>query len=81
MKDNLSQFMKVAYKYNRVKDLKDAFEDYPVENEWHKGKVENIINEDTIKYGTYNIGDIVFVSVYLYPDGKVGNNHLFVIID
>ena len=29
----------------------------------------------------YNIGDIVFVSVYLYPDGKMGSNHLFVIID
>lgn len=43
MKDNLSQFIKTAYKYNRVKDLKDAFEDYPVEYEWHKGKVENII--------------------------------------
>jgi len=40
MKEELSDFLKIAYKYNRVKDLKEAFEEYPVEEEWHKGKIE-----------------------------------------
>ena len=29
----------------------------------------------------YNIGDIVFVSNYKYKHGKIGKNHIFVIID
>lgn len=29
----------------------------------------------------FNIGDIVFVSNYLYKDGHDGQNHIFVIID
>ena len=81
MKEELSEFLKTAYKYGRVKDLEEAFKEFPVEEEWHKGKVENILREDSEKYDYYNIGDIVFVSVYEYPDGKLGSNHLFVIID
>ena len=81
MKEELSEFLKTAYKYGRVKDLEEAFEEFPVEEEWHKGKVENILRENSEKYNSYNIGDIVFVSVYMYPDGKMGSNHLFVIID
>ena len=81
MKEELSEFLKTAYKYGRVKDLEEAFKEFPVEEEWHKGKVENVLKEDSKKYDYYNIGDIVFVSVYMYPDGKIGSNHLFVIID
>lgn len=43
MDQKLSDFLKTAYKYNRVKELKDAFVEYPVEEEWHKGKIENVI--------------------------------------
>ena len=39
MKEELSDFLKTAYKYNKVKDLKEAFEEYPVEDEWHEGKL------------------------------------------
>ena len=39
MKEELSDFLKMAYKYNKVKDLREAFEEFPIE-EWHKGKVE-----------------------------------------
>lgn len=82
MKEELSDFLKIAYKYNRVKDLKEAFEEYPVEEEWHKGKIENVLKEETEDYSiSYNIGDIVFVKEYIYSDGKKGNNHFFVIID
>lgn len=81
MKENLSDFLKTAYKYNKVKDLKEAFEEFPVEEEWHKGRIENVLKEDNKQYNIYEIGDIVFVKEYSYSDGKVGNNHLFVIID
>jgi len=81
MKEELSEFLKIAYKYHRVKEIDEAFEEFPVEGEWHKGKIENVLNEDSAKYDYYDIGDIVFVSVYLYSDGKIGSNHLFVIID
>ena len=40
MNENLSDFLKNAYKHNKVKDLKEAFEEYPVEEEWHEGKIE-----------------------------------------
>lgn len=50
MKEELSGFLKIAYKYNRVKDLKEAFEEYPVEEEWHKGKIENVLKEDSEDY-------------------------------
>ncbi len=82
MKEELNDFLKIAYKYNRVKDLKEAFEEYPVEEEWHKGKIENVLKEDSEDYNiSYNIGDIVFVKEYIYSDGKKGTNHFFVIID
>jgi len=43
MKEVVSDFLKIAYKYSKVKDLKEAFEEFPVEEEWHKGKVESFI--------------------------------------
>ena len=82
MKENLSEFFKLAYAHNKVRDLQEAFEEFPVEEEWHKGKAENVLREEEEIYKTnYAIGDIVFVKKYTYSDGKIGNNHLFVIID
>ena len=82
MKEELSDFLKIAYQHNKVKDLKEAFEEYPVEEEWHKGKIENVLNEDSESYNlSYEIGDIVFVKEYSYSNGEKGNNHFFVIID
>lgn len=43
MKEELSDFLKTAYKYGKVIDLKEAFEEYPVEDEWHEGKLENVL--------------------------------------
>ena len=73
MQKELSDFLKVAYEHGRVKDLKDAFEEYPVDEEWHKGKLENVLNEDDKSYNHYEIGDIVFVKEYSYSDGKIEN--------
>ena len=81
MKEGLSDFLKTAYEHGKVRVLKDAFKEYPVDEEWHKGKIENILKENNESYNFYEIGDIVFVREYSYPDGKIGNNHFFVIID
>ena len=37
----LSDFMKFAYAKGKVRKVDEAFEEYPVENEWHKGRIEN----------------------------------------
>ena len=80
--NELSDFLKIAYKYNKIKDLEEAFEEYPVEEEWHKGKYENVLREERAKYNVdYNVGDIVFVREYVYLNGEKGNSHFFVIID
>ncbi len=82
MKEEMSDFLKLAYKHNKVKEIKEAFDEYPVEKEWHEGKLENVLKENNVLYNVcYNIGDIVFVKEYTYSDGKKGNNHFFVIID
>lgn len=41
----LSDFMKFAYKCNKVRDVREAFEENPVEEEWHKGKIEKVVSE------------------------------------
>ena len=81
MSEGLSDFIKKAYEYGKVKEITEAFDEYPVEEEWHKGKVEEVIKEKDESYNSYEIGDIVFVNEYNYPDGKIGKSHFFVIID
>lgn len=41
----LSEFLKIAYKNNKVKEVSEAFEKNDVKKEWHKGKIDNILNE------------------------------------
>lgn len=80
-KEGLSDFIKFAYENGDVKDVSEAFIEYPVEEEWHKGRTECLLNEPKEIYSVYSIGDIVFVKNYQYENGKIGTNHLFVIID
>ena len=68
-------------KLGKIKDASEAFKEFPPEEEWHKGDVDNYLFEDSEKYGEYNIGDIVFVNEYLYKNGKKGMKHLFVIVE
>ena len=79
--NELSDFIKFAYKHNKVLDVSKAFEEYPVEEEWHEGKIENLLNEVPESYNLYSIGDIVFVKDYKYQNKQNGHNHLFVIIE
>ena len=39
------EFIKLAYKKGRVRDVAQAFVDFPPELEWHEGKVENILKD------------------------------------
>ncbi len=75
------EIIKRLEKMGKVRDADEAFLEYPVEEEWHKGDINSFLKEDIEIYGEYNVGDIVFVEKYLYKNGKVGKNHLFVIIE
>ena len=77
---NDEEFLKLVFEKGKVEDVSKAFEEFPPEEEWHEGKIENILNESSGYYGDYSIGDIVFVEKYKYINGKNGYNHLFVII-
>lgn len=81
MDDNFNDFMKKAYDSGKIKDVEEAFKEFPVEEEYHKGKVELLLNESGVEYTNYQVGDIVFVKEFLYKNGNTGINHLFVIID
>lgn len=81
MQEEISDFLKFAKEKGKIKELEEAFNEYPVEEEWHQGKIENILCEQEENYSIYQVGDIVFVNNYKYEDGKSGKNHLFVIIE
>ena len=49
-KNKISDFIKFAYEHGKVKDVKEAFIEYPVEEECHKGKIENVLNENSEWY-------------------------------
>lgn len=39
--DKKDEFLKIAMKSGKIKDIKEAFKNYPVEEEWHQGRIEN----------------------------------------
>lgn len=81
MKKEKSDFLEYALKSGRIRPLEDAFEEFPVEEEDHKGNAYYYVKEENGKYNKYSVGDIVFVRKYKYKDGKEGNDHLFVIVE
>lgn len=81
MKEETSDFLKYVKKYGEIKDVEEAFKEFPPEEEWHKGRIENVLREKGEVYNLYKIGDIVYVNKYYYLDGSVGGNHFFVIIE
>ena len=81
MKKEISDFLKYAKEKGKIKELDDAFIKYPVEEEWHQGKIENLLCEEEEDYSIYQVGDIVFVNNYKYKNGIEGKNNLFVIIE
>lgn len=82
---NNDEFVKRIKEIGKIKDIREAFEKYPVEEEEHKGKIESYIAvaEEGEKYyykSGYKVGDIIYVTEYFYKNGERGTNHLFVII-
>lgn len=80
---NNEEFVKLIKEYGEIKPVQDAFKDYPVEEEEHKGKLESYLTvaEEVEQYNSkYKVGDIVYVRNFKYENGKPGKNHLFVII-
>ena len=70
MKEKISDFLKFAIESGRIMDVEEAFKEFPPEEEWHKGKIENVLRENNEEYTLYKIGDIVFVKRFKYIDGK-----------
>lgn len=63
MDDN---FLEIAKQKNRILDLNEAFKEFPPEEEWHKGNIENVLKEDMTEYSYYKVGDSVFCkSLYI----------------
>lgn len=81
MKEELSDFLRFAIKCGRIKDVEEAFKEFPPEEEWHKGRIENVLREDNEEYSLYKVGDIVFVKKFKYIDGSDGENHFFIIVE
>ena len=46
MKDGMSKFLKTAYACNKVKDLYEVFIECPVQDEWHQGNLEHVVEKD-----------------------------------
>ena len=83
MNEYRNEFLKIAKEKGRIRDVREAFEEYPVEEEWHQGKIEKVlqVREESEEYFIYEVGDIVFVNEYTYDNGNKGKNHLFVIVE
>lgn len=63
--------------YNDFLDLSDA----PKYDALTKEEVEYYISENFESFDGIQKGDIVFVKKFIYSNGEIGENHLFVIID
>ena len=79
----MNDFIKKAQNLGKVKNLDEAFEKYPSEPENIEYYIDFLMEKnEKYKYEQqYQIGDIVYVTQYLYATGKPGYDHLFVIID
>lgn len=58
-------------------DKLDEYQLSEEETEYYMNKIKTEKSQNK----KYNIGDIVFVSNYIYKNGKFGKKHIFVIID
>lgn len=74
------EFINNVKKNGLLKEVSEAFKEYPPEEEWHKGDINCYICERMTNFG-YDIGDIVYVPQFKYSNNNSGVNHLFVIID
>lgn len=65
MKEEMSDFLKFVKKYGEIKDVEEAFKEFPPEEEWHKGRLKTYsdfcktkeaedyaLNEEEVEYYT-----------------------------
>lgn len=57
MQEEMSDFLKFVKKYGEIKDVEEAFKEFPPEEEWHKGRVENVLREKCAEYSLYKVGE------------------------
>lgn len=81
MEKEEDSFLEYVLKSGRIRPVEDAFDEFPVEEEEHKGNAYYYLKEDEEEYNKYSVGDIVFVRNYKYKDGREGKDHLFVIVE
>lgn len=43
MNNEISDFLKFAKEKGKIREVDEAFKEFPVEEEWHKGKIENLL--------------------------------------
>ncbi len=57
MEKKTSDFLEYAKEKGKIKDVSEAFKEYPVEEEWHKGKIESLsyLQEEKENYNIYQI--------------------------
>ena len=67
--------------YEKYYDSFLGLEDVPSEYALTKEEVTYYVSENFEKFGDVQKGDIVFVKKFIYGNGKIGQNHLFVILD
>lgn len=60
-----------------IKDISEA----PIEDELTKEEILYYVKKDFEEYNNPNRGEIVFVKCFLYLNGNIGKNHLFIITD
>ena len=53
-KEEISDFLKFAYEHDRIRDVSEAFLEFPPEEEWHGGRVESFLNIEKDKESNEN---------------------------
>ena len=66
---NDDKFLKEVLKYGKIRPVEDAFKEFPVEEEIHKGEIDNYIGvaEDYEEYNInfkYNVQKLAVFSVF-----------------
>ena len=66
--------------YNNYDGVIEDANKAPIDDALYKEEIFYYIGEDFEEYHNPNRGEIVFVKTFLYPNGNIGENHLFVIM-
>lgn len=73
MSNKEHNFLEIARRNGKIRNIKEAFKEYPVEEEWHQGRIETIfqLKEASEDYYLYEIGDIVNIPMMMEIKEKI----------